>query len=293
MSTEPWAIQSISTAQLKDHLEPDEAATLVMEVAARYFGRSPARSMQTTSLVKDFPGLFSDSIEERVSAFNLLSRELLDRSVQSSQDAPESLLSATVAAAAFLVGRGTSHLFLLQRLQRHAPSAAAWFGAIAALTGPRSWDRYWLRAVKGAERLLRPEFEWTEPAAADIGWTEISWLAKNFDGLDVLVDLPKMLPRTLSIEVVVGATCQLRIAGETVDSSDFRHEATPAVPTPSTDRERSLEDALSQFLTLAKRAGHLLDTVSTPKQKSLPLERTASSEKPPKVRKSRRYPRSS
>ncbi|MGY5942292.1 hypothetical protein [Stenotrophomonas forensis] len=285
-----WAI---SGAQINDYLEPDEATTLVLEVAARHFRRSSVNFIEPESILSGFPALFSNSIEDRVGAFNALASEVQNQSTESPQGARESILSITVAAAAFLVGRGTSHLFLVQRLQRHVPSAPAWFGAIASLTGPRFWDKHWLRAVKGAERLLRPEFTWTEPSAADICWTEMSWLAGNFDGLEVLIDLPKMLPRTLNIEIVAGATCQLRIAGEAIDSYESRHERKPIVASPSTDREHRLEEALGQFLALATSVDSLLGTVRIPKQKSLELEPNSPSEMSSKTRKLRRQPRNS
>jgi len=281
---------SISIAQIEDYLTPAEAAELVMEAASHHFAHRPNGSEQPSFVLKKFPTLFGDSVEERVTAFNLLAQEVQRLSAHASQGTSESpLVSVAIAAAAFLVGRGTSHLFLLQRLQRYAPSAAAWFGVIAALSGPRSWDRAWLRAVKGAERLLRPDFNWTEPAAADICWAEFAWLSKSFDGQDVFLDLPKMLPRTLNIEVVAGATCQLRIAGETVDSTEAKREVAPSSSGHPSDRERSLEKALNQFLNLAKHAGHLLETVPPPKQRSLELDDAVSPEKAPKARKPRRY----
>jgi hypothetical protein len=118
---------------------------------------------------------------------------------------------------------------------------------MAALAGSRCWDGAWLRAVKGAERLLKPRFEWTDTSPADIGWAEFAWLAGSLDGVDQLVELPKMLPRTLGLEVVPGVPLQIRLGHGTLG------DEARALPETSV-RERVLTDALNQILEVALQA---------------------------------------
>lgn len=271
-------VWSIIGARIHDHLSPSEAATLVLEAANNYFRANDPNSFALAPSIqtKEFLELSSDSVEERVGAFNRLTAEILRQS-QSTRGASQSAIDSVVlAAAAFLVGRSTSHVFLLQRAQRFAPTATAWFGAMAALAGPRAWDKAWLKATKGAERLLRPEFSWLEVPSADICWGEFAWLAGTFDGSDVFLDLPKMLPRTLNIEIVPGATCQFRLAGESVEhESKQTHEPTA--------RERVLLDAVGQFIMLAQRIEGKIEqkfeASGKPQQQSLWLDKDVGSRK--------------
>ncbi len=294
------SVWSISSARIDGYLAPAEAATLILEAASQHLmdTDSGITAVQVPAVLHDYPELSSDSVEKRVGAFNRLAQQFQHRTVQVTRGTSQpTVASVVIAAAAFLVGRGTSHLFLLQRAQRFAPMAAVWFGAMAALAGPRTWDKAWLRAAKGAERLLRPEFSWLEPSGADICWAEFAWLAKTFDGQDAFVELPKMLPRTLNIEIVPGATCQLRIVGDTSDTIEPKIEIASTPASRSTPRERVLEDTLSQFVALAKQAGSLLHgippAVSESAQKSLELEGSPASEKTQKTRKPRRDTRRS
>lgn len=250
-------IWSIANSNIHSHHSPDEAVNFVLEAANEYFKINNQKSNELSSsiLTNEFCELKSDSVEERVSAFNRLSSHILSRT-QSGIDITQSAIANVVlAAAAFLVGRSTSHIFLLQRVQRLAPTAAAWFGVIAALAGPQSWDKAWLRTAKGAERLLRPEFSWLNMSNSDICWMEFAWLARNFDRSDVFTDLPKMLPRTLNIEIIPGATCQFRIGNDSVESESKQ------VQIPSA-RELVLSDAVGQFLALAQKFENIIERLS-------------------------------
>ncbi|MBN6742417.1 hypothetical protein JKG47_18235 [Acidithiobacillus sp. MC6.1] len=293
-------IWSVVGAHIDGNLAPAEAATLILESASKHLmdTNSGNAAAAVSAVLNDYPELSSDSVEQRVGAFNSLTQQLQHGAMQPLQGTLQSTVaSVIIAAAAFLVGRGTSHLFLLQRVQRFAPAAAGWFGAMAALTGPRAWDKAWLRATKGAERLLRPEFTWLEPSGADICWAEFAWLARTFDGQDAFVELPKMLPRTLNIEIVPGAMCQFRIVGDTPDTIDPKIEMAPKFASRSTPRERVLEDTLNQFVALAKQAGSLLHgmppAINELAQKSLELEGSPASEQTRKTRKPRRAARRS
>lgn len=237
-----WALCS---AKIDGHLDAYESAFMVVKAVSGFF-RDQADLLPPVDglFLERYVGLQSDSAEERVMAFNEFSRDVLKL--------PPSQLASSgaplLAAAAFLVGRSTSHVFLLNNFRRAAPVAFAWFGLIAALAGSRCWDSNWLRAVKGAERLLKPRFEWTDTSPADIGWPEFAWLAGSRDDVYQLVELPKMLPRTLGVEVVPGVVLQVRL------SQGSGGDETHAVPVTSA-REHVLADALNQILEVALKVG--------------------------------------
>lgn len=282
-----WAIAS---ANIKENLPPSEAASYVLDAGVGYFKANDRKYVPSASplILKEAQGFTSDSIEERVGAFNRLASNILQRAHSDRGVVPSALDSLLLAAAAFQVGRGTSHVFLLQRVQGFAPTAAAWFGAMAALTGPRAWDKAWLKAAKGAERLLRPEFSWLDTSGADIGWAEFAWMAGTFDGLDVFLELPKMLPRTLGIEIVPGAVGQFRLAGESAEI-----EPKPLRAPQHSARERALMETVSQFITLAQRAKDQVDqsflaSAVQPVQKSFGFDGNSGVDKPTRTKRSKR-----
>ncbi|MBT9517840.1 MAG: hypothetical protein IV112_14220 [Methyloversatilis discipulorum] len=282
-----WAI---ARARIEGHLPPSEAASYVLGAAGAHYRAKDSKNASSLSplTLKEVLGLSSDSIEERVSAFNRLASDIQQRAQPNRSAASLALDSVLLASAAFQVGRSTSHVFLLQRAQGFAPAAAAWFGAIAALAGPRAWDKAWLKAAKGAERLLRPEFNWLESSGADICWSEFAWLAKIFDGLDVFLELPKMLPRTLGIEIIPGAVGQFRLAGESGEI-----ESKSLLPPEISARERALMETVSQFIALAMRAKgevdqSILSSCVPPVQASFGFGKNASAEKRPRTKRGKR-----
>lgn len=234
-------IWALCNTQIEGNLEANEAALMVVEAASE-FARNQSSPAATGGrhFLESYKGLQSDSAEERVIAFNEFCDDVLSLPTAESASSSAFLL----AAAVFMVGRSTSHAFLLNRFRQAAPAAFAWFGLIAAFAGSRCWDTAWLRAVKGAERLLKPRFEWTDTSTADIGWAEFAWLAGSLDDVNQIIELPKMLPRTLGIEVVPGVALQVRFGSGGVG------DETPNVPQISA-KERALTDALNQILEVA------------------------------------------
>lgn len=239
---------------ISDEFQVIDAAILVAEMATQYAYDSNVPAYHLATKLADFKGLFSDSIEERVMEFQRLSISL-SSSTKSAE--LNNRASALVAAAAFLVGRGTSHNFLIRRAEKEFSTAFVWYGVIAALVGPSSWDANWSRTVKGIERMLKSRFEWTDVPLSDLSWLEYSWLTNVFDS-SVFNDMPKMLPRGLSIEVMPGAACQLRFNDNRNSSHDFESPRR----TESSVREKQLENTLSQFLSLATKARELLGNTS-------------------------------
>lgn len=282
-----WAI---AKARIEESLPPSEAASYVLDAGVGYYKATDRKHTPSASplMLREVHGLTSDSIEERVGAFNRLASNILQRTQSDRGTDPSALDSLLLAAAAFQVGRGTSHVFLLQRVQGFAPTAAAWFGAMAALAGPRAWDKAWLKAAKGAERLLRPEFSWLDTTGADIGWAEFAWMANTFDGLDVFLELPKMLPRTLGIEVLPGAVGQFRLVGESAEN-----EPKPLQAPQHSARERALMETVAQFIILAQRVKDQVDPSllalwGQPAQKSFGFAGDTGTDKPLRAKRSKR-----
>jgi hypothetical protein len=77
-----FPVWSIVGASIHDHLSPSEAANLVLEAAGNHFGACDLKSIALGASIqaKEFSGLSSDSVEERVEAFNRLTAEILQQS---------------------------------------------------------------------------------------------------------------------------------------------------------------------------------------------------------------------
>lgn len=188
--------------------------------------------------------LFGDSIESRVLAF----RQIVTEEFRYGTKAPSKNAAIKIAIAAFLVGKGTSHIFLLKQVSKDLPAVYPWFGLIAGIVGPTCWEVDWARAAKGIEKSLRAKFDWSEPNQSDLSWSEYDWLSETFRNTSPFVSLPKLLPRVLSIEIIPGAACQFRLATDNAvalnknQSNDIvMHELT------------ALRALLSEFYSLADK----------------------------------------
>ncbi|UWE15239.1 hypothetical protein [Herbaspirillum huttiense] len=233
---------------VNDEFSAQDAAIFVAEFAAQEANSSKQIKIPYLS---DFKGLFSDSIEDRVIAFQRLSASLL--AFKNSKE-ERGHMDVLVAAAAFLVGRGTSHSFLVGRAGREFATAYIWFGVIAALAGPKAWDTNWFRTAKGIERTLRAPFDWTDAPSADVSWLEYSWMSKAFDNNTVFNEIPKMAHRGITIEVMPGAGCHFRFSDSRMTANDIE-QSQPTLPSP---REQELEKILSQFLSLAAKTKQII-----------------------------------
>lgn len=196
--------------------------------------------------LNDYPELLSDSAESRVLAF----RKFISVSagLNFGSEFRSAHLAANIAVAAFLVGRSTSHVFLLKEIGRKIPAVFAWFGLIAGLVGPRYWGSDWARAARGIEKGFRVKFSWGEPTYADITWPEYLWMSKTYTN-NPLLELPKQLPRVLSLEIIPGATCQFRLG----QSSSGQLESKPS-PEVDLNAINSLRSSLAEFIELAEKA---------------------------------------
>lgn len=257
-----WALAS---ADLEEPIPPAEAADLVVRSAWNELSKNESRAQIHPARLREADGLYSDSVEARVISFNQLAEELLG----TSSDAPAHLVPIMLAAAAFLVGRGTSHVFLLRKFDALPSSAFAWFGLMASLTGVQSWDMAWSRITKGIERQLRTRFDWSDASSSDLYWAEYAWLSKTHSGPTTFAGIPKALSSAVSVEVVPGASCQFRLGPGSQPAGEQKRLEARARPS---EHEKHLEFLLGQFVTLASRVQQVLDPSGKPGQRSFDLE---------------------
>lgn len=226
--------------------------TLLAHHGATVGGRGPA--------LENYPGLRGGSMEERVLAFRQIMAEAATES-----SVVDTYKNVIIAAAAFLVGRGTSHLFLLRRFGKIFPSAVYWFGALASLAGPQCWDPKWSRAIKGIEKHLNLQFYWEDPTLTDICWHEYLWLNIAYSTPTAFGSLAKNSPNVVSIELVPGASCQMRLATTVGRVLESERTLESSIERKST-RETELESLVAQFLVLASKAQNMVPHQKTPKE---------------------------
>ena len=268
-SLEPvWASASL---RAKEVLGVSEVVGVVVNTMFQTANDTTPVHFRPSNLFAPQGDLMSDSVENRVVAFQKLASQIGD---EVGERTPTALEQAIIAAGAFLVGRGSSHSFLLNRLSRRWSHAFTWFGLMVGLAGPRSWDGEWSRAAKGLERLLRARIDWCNTSGADLSWPEYLWLTKTFTGKQVFAELPKMMPKVLSVEILPGVACQLRLAA---DSGGGARDVNQRERAEFERRERELRETLDQVATLAMRARQLLsgpEVPRTPAQGAFGLETT-------------------
>jgi lysophospholipase L1-like esterase len=236
---------------LDSEFTAQDAAILVAEIAHQYALESNIKPSLISTSLRDFAGLLSDSIEERVVTFQLVVKTL---SKITSGKESNCYADAQIAAAAFLVGRGTAHSFLLRRFASEFSAAHIWFGVIAGLAGPSSWDENWFRASKGIERQLKAAFSWKDIPSSDLSWIEYSWMSNNLDD-SAFSSLPRLNQRGLSVEIMPGAQCQLRF--NDTRSNDSEYSAIRKAEQKAINKE--LEITLYGLSEMATRARDLVE----------------------------------
>lgn len=197
--------------------------------------------------------LASGTIEGRVLEFEK-AIALTVNAVSSDVDL-RSNIPLIIASLCFLVGGGTSHISLLDEFAGDFPMVYAWFGLLAGLSGPGSWDSQWARISTSVERQLRSGFSIYDPPSADVCWVEYDWIASQRRSLPWLKELPKLYPRLVSVEVVPGASCQFRLSDSEEHDRQI-HEARPAnrsivespKPHPAEMKIASIENMLTNAL---------------------------------------------
>jgi hypothetical protein len=192
----------------KEVLRVIEFAVDSGNTTARHFGTT---RLDATGL--DAPALATGPMEDRVRAFQVLARHLENMHRRQS-----SMNAMLLGAAAICVGNGTSHISLLNDVSAIAPAAVAWFGLFAGLMGPKCWEPSWNRAVNSIDRLIRGRFRIDDPPTFDLSWAEYDFAREVARPAEFLKQFPKLYPRLLTIEVVPGAVCQLRMCDESLST---------------------------------------------------------------------------
>ncbi|CAN7202735.1 hypothetical protein [Caballeronia sp. LjRoot31] len=169
----------------------------------------------------------SGSLEQRVIEFERAVIAL--QALAATDSTTHRLMPLHLAAFAVWVGSGSSHISLLDEFKARYPGSYAWFGLLAGLAGPKHWDREWIRASNSIERLLRASFSLQESPNFDLCWEEYRFIEGQREPVAWLKDLPKLYPKLLSVEIVPGATCQMRL-DEPASPSGRKVTATQAEP---------------------------------------------------------------
>lgn len=265
-----WSIAASGVTFRSENAEAVEVVRLVLSAVASTDGVGYGAPGLTVNL-EDLPDLVGESIEKRVLAF----QELVARvNAQRYSDSSDLSVwnSAIVAAGAYLVGRGTSHAFLLRRYASHGSAPLLWFALFAGIHGPKGWDSAWARLAKGVERQIRTRFTWSEPSSADISWSEYAWTTRASSGRTSFAELARLNTQTLTIEIVPGVSCQLRLTGETQASGKGPSVAPTSVEAIESDQK--LRAILGKFVDLARDVQVVLGNANVPqtsRQEAIPF----------------------
>ncbi len=250
-----WSMASTSFGNVSS---ANELAEFIITAADSYEGRSNASASGKKLHLP--AGLYSDSIEERVVAFQQTAVEATN--FVGNHGNISTHTAAVVAASAFLVGRGTSHAFLIKKHARLAPLAHIWFGVLAGIAGPMYWDPGWAKALKGIEKHIRASFCWSDPPMADISWAEYEWVSSAVRGHQAFAGMSRQVSTSISIEVLPGAACQMRLQAD-----ESKHQPKP---TTQSQEQTTLESsnklsadvviALEQIVKISEKAKEILST---------------------------------
>lgn len=218
--------------------------------------------------IANYSDLRSDSVEARVIAFRSLETAAF---ANVNRGLTDSSVAALIACGAFLVGRGTSHFFLLAKAARRHPVALAWFGLLGGVFGPTGWDAKWSKGVNGISKHLRGSYQSDSPTLADVSWIEYSWLTRTRSPADLFGVVPKLYPRLLSVEVIPGVSCQFRFA-----NPDSLSVARVVQESPESERYRvEIQNAIDLLRVtsekLTKLVGQRASGHNVPQQNELPL----------------------
>ena len=174
-------------------------------IASEGLNRTESLPVVFRSVNLNLEKLATGPLEQRVVEFERATKVLLE----SGRRGPNEALA--LAALAMLVGGSTTHVSLLDEFAAEFPTTFAWFGLLAGMVGSEAWDEKWLRFSTSVERLLRSSLSLEDPPTADLCWIEYNWIRGLRQSAIWLKETPKLYPRVLSIEILPGANCQLRL----------------------------------------------------------------------------------
>lgn len=194
--------------------DPIDAILLVLHKLGNAFREEPALLQDADEWILEMilelvrsPGVASGSLEKRLTA-----HDHFVEVVGSAERGSSLVKSFGIAAAAFLVGRGTSHVHLLAS-SKHS-FAPVWFSLLAGVCGELYWDTRWLLINKRLESLLQfyVSDESLPPSMVDLSWAEYDWIRRGRGPIDFLRGLTKLVPSFITVELYPGVPFQIRVA---------------------------------------------------------------------------------
>ncbi|HCY16913.1 MAG: hypothetical protein A2Z93_04980 [Curvibacter sp. GWA2_64_110] len=217
---------------------PSEIADVVHVIMSALDPAGPRGIISDLELLKiDVRKMSSGPIEQRVLEFENASLKLVQEASSSKQ--LRSRAPMYLAAFAFWVGQGTTHISLLEDFENTFPSIYAWTGLFAGLGGPTCWDSRWMRACTAVDRMIRAPFSLTDPPAVDLGWIEYQLIRDQNRPTEWVKELVKLTPRALTVEVLPGASCQMRLTEPDRDKHD--EAVSPSVEMPQSLTQRDVD----------------------------------------------------
>lgn len=221
-----------------------------------------------------FQDLFSDSIEARVVAHAQLCRHA---HLETDSSLDITTAAQLIALGVILVGRGTSHHFMLKEQSKKYPGAYIWFSLFAGLLGPNYWDESWSVSVRGIQKYGHTSPHILSHISADICWREYDWMSKTFTGIREFLSIQRQSPRLLNIEIFPGSVFQLRLSDGNAGNAPLSRESNE---NRDDKQNEDVRKVLEGFIDLADQARYMLKRSSTghPRGHSRPLLKDPSTE---------------
>lgn len=148
----------------------------------------------------------SESLEQRVVVFD----KFVD-AINQSDHASSILGGFGIAAAAFFVGKGTSHIHLLDGQKNKF--AYLWIALFAGLCDENFWDVRWISATRKVEALISfySASDFLTATLADLSWVEYNWILQSKDPAAELGAIPKIKPHAVMVEILPGIPLEVRL----------------------------------------------------------------------------------
>lgn len=192
-------------AQAAD-LAPNIAVWTILELISEKIG---TKSTDLIAHLLHNPNFGSDSVERRLAAF-----DSVVLSCRSDERLGKIECGFCVGAAAFLVGRSTSHIKLMDGLPQGLESAFLWFSVIAGLCNRASWDPRWFELSVRAESWLNTKHIDSKISVFDLSWPEFDWLSSSRRSSSAFREMVKTYPNSIVFEILPDVHFQVRITKE-------------------------------------------------------------------------------
>lgn len=184
----------------------------------------------------------SNSVEARLSQF--------DDSIMFCQnlDGSSNFGDLILGLSAFIVGRGPSHIHLLDQIDERFRGAYLWLTLFSSFVQRNTWPPTWLNLVRRLSHQLQPSSQFESYNNTDICWPEFDWMNQTQKTNSSFKKMPRLSIATISIELLPQITFQARI-DPPFDSKlrNFRSEENPQEKFPQ--RELDLDSSPAKKIT--------------------------------------------